>query len=133
MWTREAGHYKHSFDLRAIMASVDPALLGELHAAEKHPRLIAATLTIQPNLPTESDARSFDEWVNGLVRRAEAEAKSSAAEVVPYEFLGSFSIVAVPAVLLALLRQPEIASAMSDQPGGESIKPPDVFRRHSVA
>jgi hypothetical protein len=71
-----------------------------------------------------------------VLKRAEQSAHRSAQTFTVFEYLGTFGVVAVPAVIRAILGQPEVLSAMSaEQSHSGSFDPvadASIERKRSV-
>jgi hypothetical protein len=96
---------------RAPDVKIDPELLQQLESGRDRPVEAVVQLRGRPS----DDPAETNRLVLALIERAEQHTHQRAVSSRVFAYLGVFGVVALPAIIREILRQPEVQSATVPQ------------------
>ena len=105
----------------ATRAKADPELLKQLRASARAEKPVEAVFTLRLPKGLGSGPRRVDQLARKILDRVAGSAGAGAFEVNVFANLGAFAISAPPQFVRALLKEPEISSAVANRPIGKDV------------
>ena len=96
----------------------DPELLKQIKAAARSEEPVEAVFTLRLPKRVGTGPERIEELARKILDRAAQAAGIGAVEVSVFANLGAFAVSAPPKLVRALLKEPEISSAVANRPIG---------------
>jgi len=96
----------------------DPELLKQIKAAARSEEPVEAVFTLRLPKRVGTGPERIEELARKILDRAAQAAGIGAVEVSVFANLGAFAVSAPPRFVRALLKEPEISSAVANRPIG---------------
>jgi len=111
----------------ARRTKADPELLKQIRAAARAERPVEAVFTLRLPKRVGTGPGRIEDLARKILDRVAHTAGVGALEVSVFANLGAFAVSAPPKFVRALLKEPEISSAVANRPSGEA--PPKQHKR----
>lgn len=104
------------------MATLDPELVHQMTISGGAPVEAVVHLRDSGGSPTPPD--ETERLAHELVKRSKVLSGERQSSINVFRYLGSFAIVAKPALIKALISQPEVAAVVANRQPGSGLMPP---------
>lgn len=104
------------------MATLDPELVQQMAISGDAP--VEAVVHLRDSDGSPTPPAETQRLAHELVKRSKALSGERQSSIHVFRYLGSFAIVAKPALIEALISQPEVAAVVANRQPGPGLLPP---------
>jgi hypothetical protein len=106
----------------------DPELELQLSSADATNESVGAVMFLRPGNTSDASPKKLKSKIDTVLRRATQKVGEEPQQLTVFANVGSFAVLASPALIRQLLNQPEVASAVANQQPSDMLIQP-VSRR----